>query len=140
MQFIMTIRSVDLSAKPESWLGSNGIVYHDLTGFSHLTLAIVDFLHKSHIRVGGREPRPVLLLGQDLLTIDFEVQIFASYPEVLRIVSALAIVGNSFMMRHLTAMFLSYHRPLYPVSRHDSREEAEVWLSAPDLRAESSDY
>ncbi|WP_430461979.1 hypothetical protein ACQUQU_04070 [Thalassolituus sp. LLYu03] len=130
----MTIRGVDSSAKPITWLGSNGIVYHDLAGFSHLTLALVSYIHRAHIRVGGREPRPVLLLGQDILTIDFEVQIFASHPDVLHAVGALGIVGNSFMLRHLTSMFLSYHQPAYPVQRFDLREEAEAWLlGAPGL-------
>ena len=124
----MTIRGVDSPAKPSTWLGSNGIVYHDLTGFSHLNLEVVRYIHTAHVRVAGRQARPVLLVGHDILTIDFEVQLFASHPAVLGAVQALAVVGNSFMLRHLIAMFLSYHQPAYPVMRFDDQAEAEAWL------------
>lgn len=125
----MTIRGVNSPAKPATWLGENGIVYHDLHGFSHLTIDLVRFMHNAHGRIAGQRKRPVLLLGQDILTVDFEVQLFASHPDLLRTTTALAIVGDSFMLRHLTAMFLSYHAPAYPVQRFDQRDEAECWLT-----------
>lgn len=124
----MTLRGVDSPAKPQTWRGENGIVYHDMGGFSHLTLDLVSYMHTGHLRLTGRQAVPVILLAEDLLTVDFEVQIFASHPDVLNSVSTLAIVGSSFMLRHLTAMFLSYHQPVYPVQRFDSRTEAEAWL------------
>lgn len=125
----MTIRGLDSPAKPQTWLGENGIVYHDLNGFSHLTIELVRFMHNSRRRVAGRRRLPVLMLAQDILTVDFEVQLFASHPDLLRSTSALAVVGNSFMLRHLTSMFLSYHAPAYPVQRFDLRDDAESWLA-----------
>jgi len=125
----MTIRGVNSPAKPQTWLGENGIVYHDLHGFSHLTIDLVRYMHNARGRIAGRRKRPVLILGQDILTVDFEVQLFAFHPDLLRSTSALAVVGNSFMLRHLTSMFLSYHAPVYPVQRFDLRDEAEGWLT-----------
>ena len=125
----MTIRGVETPDKPLTWRGDNGIVYHDMRGFSHLTLDLVQFIHRAHIRLTGHTAVPVLLLADDLLTLDFEVQVFASHPDVLDSISALAIVGNSFMLRHLVSMFISYHQPGYPVQRFDSRGEAEAWLA-----------
>ena len=124
----MTIRVVDSKPRPKTWKGANGIVYHDLSGFGHLSLDLVSILHQEHIRVAGAGAHTILLLAQDVLTVDFEVQIFASNPQVQASVGSLAIVGSSFMLRHLTSMFLSYHRPYYPVERFDCREDAEAWL------------
>ena len=124
----MTIRGIDTTPAPRTWLGSNGIIYHDLSGFSHLTLEMVDALHRGHLRVAGNDSRAILILADGVLTIDFEVQLFASHPRILSSVSSLAIVGSSFMLRHLSSMFLSYHRPAYPVEVFDTREEAEAWL------------
>lgn len=133
----MTIRGLNSPHKPRTWLGENGIVYHDLHGFSHLTTNLVRFMHNAHARIAGRQKRPVLLLGQDILTVDFEVQIFASHPDLLRTTSAMAIVGDSFMLRHLTSMFLSYHAPAYPVQRFDRRDEAESWLGGIAARTQN---
>lgn len=124
----MTIREVDSSAKPRTWLGSNGVIYHDLKGFSHLTLDLIRFIHNAHLRISNNDAKPVLMLAQDVLTMDFDVQVYASNPQVLDSISAVAVVGDSFMLRHLTSMFLSYHKPVYPVALFSSVEEAEDWL------------
>jgi len=68
------------------------------------------------------------MLAKDILTMDFEVQVYASHPNVLNAVSAVAIVGDSFMLRHLTSMFLSYHQPGYPLELFSSQDAAEEWL------------
>ncbi|MAD45200.1 MAG: hypothetical protein CMI02_15240 [Oceanospirillaceae bacterium] len=136
----MTIREVDSPEKPRTWLGSNGIIYHDLKGFSHLTLDLIRYLNTAHLRINDTSPKPVLMLAADVLTMDFEVQVFASHPRVLGAISAIAVVGDSFMLRHLTSMFLSYHKPAYPVMLFPSRADAEAWLlGSAQSQADSAD-
>lgn len=125
----MSLRGLGSSARPNTHLCGNGIVCHDLNGFSNLTMDLVRLMHQEHVRVAGRHARPVLLLADSVLTVEFQVQLFASHPDLQRSVRALAIVGSSFMLRHLTSMFLSYHAPDYPVRRFDHRDEAEAWLA-----------
>lgn len=125
----MSLRGLGSSARPRTSLGEAGVVCHDLQGFSDLTMDLVRLMHQEHIRVAGRHARPVLLLANDILTVEFQVQLFASHPDLQRSIRALAIVGTSFMLRHLTSMFLSYHAPDYPVKRFDTREEAQQWLA-----------
>ena len=136
----MTVREVDCPGKPGTWQGSNGIIYHDLRGFSHLTLDIVRYLNNAHHRICSHKKTPVLMLASDVLTMDFEVQVFASHPRVLDAISAIAVVGGSFMLRHLTSMFLSYHQPVYPVQLFSSQEEAEQWLLSADAVGQDTQY
>jgi hypothetical protein len=124
----MSIRDTELGDKPDTWLGDDGIVYHDLSGISHLSATLMKFLLNQRIAITGRKSVPVIMLAENVLTVDFEVQILASNPQVLNVTRAIGIVGNSFMLRHLTSMFLSYHAPVYPVARFDTREEAKDWL------------
>lgn len=125
----MSVRGVSSSTNPVSSLTETGIVCHDLTGFSHITMDLVRQLYRQRLRLVGSGRRPLLLLAQDILTVEFQVQLYASHPDLQRNVTALAIVGNSFMLRHLTSMFLSYHAPDYPVQLFDTRAEAEAWLT-----------
>ncbi len=125
----MPLRGLDSSARPVTTLCANGVVCHDLGGFADLTMHLIRIMHQEQIRIAGRHSRPMLLLANDILTVEFEVQLFASHPQLQHSIRALAIVGSSFMLKHLTAMFLSYHAPDYPVRRFDTREDAEAWLA-----------
>lgn len=124
----MSIRDTDQLSKPITRLGDDGIVYHDLTDLSHLSVDLMRFLYGQRLRLTGKARRPVVMLAQHILTVDFEVQLFASHPQILESTDAVAIVGSSFMLRHLTAMFLSYHAPGYPVALFDDIAEAKEWV------------
>lgn len=119
---------VSSSRKPTTWIGSDNVVYHDLTGFSRLSLELVKYLYGQRLRLSAKGPHRVIVLAPDILTVEFEVQLFASNPAMLRSVAAMAIVGQAFMVRHLTSMFLSYHAPSYPVCLFDTQAEATDWL------------
>ena len=124
----MTLREVDLPEKPKVWLGEDGIVYNDLSGFRHLTISLAQYLYRERRRLSGKRKTPVLVLAADLLTIDFEVQVFASRPNMAYWTSAMAIVGDSFMLRHFVSMFVSYHDPAFPVELFCAHDEAQFWL------------
>ena len=124
----MSIRDTDQLPKPITRLGDDGIVYHDLTDLSHLSVDLMRFLYGQRLRLTGKARRPVVMLAQHILTVDFEVQLFASHPQIIESTEAVAIVGTSFMLRHLTSMFLSYHAPGYPVALFDEVGEAKEWV------------
>lgn len=114
--------------KPTTWIESDGVIYHDLAGFSRLSLELVKYLYSQRLRLSAKGPHRVIVLAPDILTVEFEVQLFASNPAMLRSVAAMAIVGQAFMVRHLTSMFLSYHAPSYPVCLFATTNDAKEWL------------
>lgn len=124
----MTVRGIGSSKQPQTYLTEDGVVCHDLTGFSHLTMDLVRQLYRQHIRLRGAQPARIMLLANDVLTVEFQVQLYASHPDLQRSIKALAIVGNAFMAKHLYSMFVSYHPPEYPVKQFDEQAQAEVWL------------
>lgn len=124
----MVIRDTGSGQKPRTWLGEDGIVYHDLSGVSHLSADLMTYLLNQRVAITGRRSTDVIMIAENVLTVDFEVQLLASNPQVLKLTNSIAIVGSSFMLRHLTSMFLSYHAPVYPVARFDSIAEAQAWL------------
>ena len=123
----MSIRDTGLGLAP-GYEVDGDIILHDLTGFSHLSLELMHTLYKQRVRQRGKQPCAVVLLVPDVLTVDFEVQIHASNPTVQASTSAFAVVGDSFMLKHLTSMFLSYHAPDYPVRLFSDRGAALAWL------------
>ncbi|MBE0483240.1 MAG: hypothetical protein IBX52_07025 [Bacterioplanes sp.] len=125
---------VTSARKPTTWIGSDGVIYHDLTGFSRLSLELVKYLYSQRLRLSAKGPHRVVVLAPDILTVEFEVQLFASNPAMLRSVAAMAIVGQAFMVRHLTSMFLSYHAPGYPVRLFDSIHDATEWLQGQPIQ------
>jgi len=123
----MSIRDTGVGNAPVCRIEGN-IVIHDLSGFSHLSLELMHTLYKQRIKLAGQNPRSVIIIADDVLTVDFEVQLHASNPKVQASTSAIAVVGDSFMLKHLTSMFLSYHAPAYPVELFSSLESAKSWL------------
>lgn len=100
---------------------------HDLTGVSHLTKALIQKLFSERVRITEGRKCPVMI-ATHMLTVDFEVPLHVPHPRLLVVAQGIAIVGRSFMIQHLTSMFLSYHAPGYPVERFDTEEKARVWL------------
>ncbi len=104
----MTVRDTGAGAAPEIRV-ENDIVVHDLSGISHLSLELMRTLYKQRVHRVGKSPKSVAIIASDVLTVDFEVQIYASNPLVQASTKAVAVIGDSFMLQHLTSMFLSYH-------------------------------
>lgn len=126
----MTIRAVDLPAQPKTWLCGDGIVYHDLSGFTHLSIDMAVFLYQQRAKLVAEQPVAVIMLAEDMLTLDFEVQTYACHPQLQLTTQALAVVGESFMVRHFVDVFISYHVPDYPVRHFTAEAEAKDWLLA----------
>ena len=124
----MTVRGIDLPPKPDVWL-DDGIVYADLRGSRHLTPEMVRYIYAQRRRLAGRRRLPMLLLAREILTIDFEVQLLASRPDWQYLTTAIAIVGESFMLKHFVTVFTSYHAPDYPVAFFTASTEAVAWLT-----------
>jgi hypothetical protein len=124
----MTVRDTGAGAAPEIRV-ENDIVVHDLSGISHLSLELMRTLYKQRVHRVGKSPKSVAIIASDVLTVDFEVQIYASNPLVQASTQAVAVIGDSFMLQHLTSMFLSYHAPSYPVRLFGNIGDAMRWLS-----------
>ncbi len=123
--------------RPVSWLTEDGILCHDLTGYRHLSMDLIRYLSRQHVLLTDGRPARVMVLADDLLTVDFEVQLFASRAWVSKLIASLAVVCHSFVIQHLTSMFISYHAPSYPVRVFTCRQEAEDWsrsVTEPDKR------
>lgn len=124
----MSIRDSERLNRCRTWMNEDGLVCHDLTSFSHLTQELMQSLFRERVRIAQGRKCPVMIIAKNVLTVDFEVQLHASDSQLLMVTEGIAIVGDSFMIRHLTSMFLSYHAPGYPVKRCDTEEEAKEWL------------
>jgi hypothetical protein len=124
----MSIRDSQSLEPSRTWMTEDGVVCHDLTGISHLTQMLMQELFSERVRIAEGRKCPVMMIATNVLTVDFEVQLHASDPRLLVVTEGIAIVGDSFMIQHLTSMFLSYHAPGYPVERFDTEEKARVWL------------
>ncbi len=117
---------------PDSWLTEEGILYHNLKGYRHLSMDLMRYLSRQHLSITHGRPARVLVLADDLLTIDFEAQLFASHSRSSRLTQAIAIVSHSFVIRHVVSSFVSYHAPVYPVRVFDNQCQAEHWLKGDD--------
>ena len=124
----MAIRDTGAGAAPEIRVENNTVV-HDLSGISHLSLELMRTLYKQRVHKVGKSPKSVVIIASDVLTVDFEVQIYASNPLVQASTLAVAVIGDSFMLQHLTSMFLSYHAPSYPVRLFGHIDDAMQWLT-----------
>lgn len=122
----MSIR--DSKPLSRTWIDRGGLVCHDLTGCSHLSQELMQGLFSERLRITNGRKCLVMIIAKNVLTVDFEVQLHASDPRLLLVTEGMAIVGDSFMIRHLTSMFLSYHAPGYPVERFDTEDDAKLWL------------
>ena len=118
--------------RPASWLTEEGILYHDLKGYRHLSIDLMRYLSRQHLTITHGKPARVLVLADDLLTVDFEAQLFASHSRSSLLTQAIAIVSHSFVIRHVVSTFVSYHAPVYPVRVFDSQCQAENWLRGND--------
>lgn len=118
--------------RPASWLTEEGILYHDLKGYRHLSMDLMRYLSRQHLTITHGKPARVLVLADDLLTVDFEAQLFASHSRSSLLTQAIAIVSHSFVIRHVVSTFVSYHAPVYPVRVFESQCQAENWLRGND--------
>lgn len=114
--------------QPHSWMTEDGVLVHDLKGFGHLNMALIRRLTSQHNSLTGGTSASVLVLAEELKTIDFDVQRLVSRSRSSHLISALAVVCDSFMVTQLSRTLVEYHQPVYPMSVFDNREEAETWL------------
>jgi hypothetical protein len=109
-------------------LDPDGIFLIDYSRCSALTLDMVLAAHAEHRRLSLDRRTPVMLVAGHIGRVDYRAQRFASEPTVCAITTAMAIVVNSFLERHLSKLFLMYHRPPYPVEVFPDTSGARAWL------------
>lgn len=125
----MTRRGINLTVQPVIDLIENNIVRIDLAGIRHLELELVRFIHAECLGITGTSNHAVSLIATNVLTFDFEVQAFAGHPDFLSHTESLAIVGHSFMLRHLVSLLKAYQAPGRQVGLFDDEQAALSWLT-----------
>jgi len=113
---------------PKVTLGDDGILCIDFSRYDRITLASLLNAHAQHVALCPERKIPVLTKGAGIASVEYKAQRYLSSPEVCAGVSAGAIVVESFLERHLASMFLTYHRPPYPVQVFSDETEALAWL------------
>jgi len=113
---------------PKVTLGDEGILTIDFSRYDRITLASMYYAHAQHVALCLDGKIPVLIKGAGIASVEYKAQRYLSSPEVCAGVSAGAIVVKSFLERHLARMFLTYHRPPYPVQVFSDEADALAWL------------
>jgi len=113
---------------PKVTLGDDGILRVDFSRYDRITLASMSYAHAQHVALSPDGKIPVLIKGAGIASVEYKAQRYLSSPEVSAGVSAGAIVVKSFLERHLARMFLTYHRPPYPVQVFSDEADALAWL------------
>lgn len=114
-------------SEPRVWLADNGIICVDFGPNGRVTLEAVRAGNHAHRQL-DLQPRPVLMLAKKIVYADYQAQRYASSSEVCEVVSAMGIVVDSFLARHLGNMFMAYHQPPYPTRVFKTEELAIAWL------------
>ena len=113
---------------PKVTLGDDGILRIDFSRYDRITLASMQYAHAQHAALCPDGKIPVLIKGAGIASVEYKAQRYLSSPEVSAGISAGAVVVKSFLERHLARMFLTYHRPPYPVQVFSDESEALAWL------------
>lgn len=118
-----------MSIRTNSWLGEDGIIYHDLSGMVNLTKDIIEDLRvRREELIPNTDSHYVITLLDGVLSVDFEAQEYLSHHLFTKKIRASAFVGSGFLFEHMTSMFFWYHHPSYQVERFYSLEKAQTWM------------
>jgi hypothetical protein len=113
---------------PKVTLGEDGVLRVDFSQYDRITFASIQYVHAQHVALCPDRKIPVLIKGAGIAIVEYKAQRHLSSPEICSVVSAGAIMVNSFLERHLARMFLTYHRPPYPVQVFSDEADALAWL------------
>lgn len=113
--------------RPKVWLGDDGILRIDHGVDPDLSLEMVKDAYEQH-RALTTEPRPVILLASGHPRVHGEAKDFVRTPEVCALVTAIAYVADTWYIRYLVDLFLTFDRPPYPAYVCKSETEAAAWL------------
>lgn len=113
---------------PKVMLGDDDILRIDFSQYDRITLVSMQYAHAQHVALCPDRKIPVLLKGAQVASVEYKAQRYLSSPEICAVVSAGAIMVNTFLERHLARMFLTYHRPPYPAQVFSDEADALAWL------------
>ncbi len=112
---------------PRVELLSDGILRVDFGERARITVAGMQLANRAHRALSGT-PRPVLVSGTDLVSVEEDAMGYCSDAEIAEVTSAMALIVHSLLARHLGNLFLSYYKPPYPVKLFGDEQEARRWL------------
>ena len=112
---------------PHVELLNDGILRVDFGDRARITVAGMHHANQAHRELSGT-PRPVLVSGKGLVSVEEDAMAFCSDSEITEMTSAMALIVHSLLARHLGKLFLNYYKPPYPVKLFDDEQEAHRWL------------
>ncbi len=115
-------------AEVQVWLGEDGILRVRYPQDCHLTLAIMECVHRRHLEI-TRQLCPLLIHADTVAAAEYEAQQFASRQEVVALISAMGIVVKSAFSRAMAELFMRFHQPPYPTRVFNDERAALDWLA-----------
>ncbi len=110
------------------WLGDDGILRVRYPKNCHLTLELMQEVHRRHLEI-IREPCPLLVHAESVAAAEYEAQQFASSEGVAALVTAMGIIVKSAFTRAMGDLFMRYHKPPYPTKIFQDELSALQWLA-----------
>ena len=127
---------------PEIWLGDDGIMRVQYPPNSHLTMNVMERIHRKHLEI-SRVPCPILVRAESVASAEYEAQRFASRDDVAALVTGMAIIVKSAFTRAMADLFMRFHKPPYPTRVFADEQSATAWLTqflpADSVSSESGD-
>jgi hypothetical protein len=113
--------------RPQVTLGDDGVIRINFGFHARITRATVQDAHEQHRRLTPYRA-PVLIKGEHVLTADSDAERYASSPEIVKAVTACALLPRTVLERVIARLFLRYSKPPYPVRVFADEDEAIEWL------------
>lgn len=114
--------------EPGVWLGDDGILRVRYPPNCHLTLDVVEKVHRRHLDI-TRTPCPLLVYAESVASAEYDAQQFSSRDEVAAVVRAMGIIVKSAFTRAMAELFMRFHRPPYPTRVFRDEQAALEWLA-----------
>jgi hypothetical protein len=115
------------TTRPNVYLARDGILRIDYRASKRITIDVVRKAYELHFQLSPAK-RPVLIFGQNVLSMDHEVATFASGEEVCSVTKAAAILAKSFLEEQMGNMYLAWRTPPFPTRLFTSESAALRWL------------
>jgi hypothetical protein len=112
---------------PSVSLGEDGILRVRYPQNCHLTLDIMEQVHRRHLEI-TRTPCPLLVYAESVASAEYDAQQFASREDVAALVTGMGIIVKSVFTRAMAELFMRFHKPPYPTRVFRDEQSALEWL------------
>jgi len=114
---------------PDVHIREDGIVRIDYRSHDRVTLEVVKQAYEKQLTLSQEEQRPVLIFGQNVVSLEKDVADFVNGKEVKSLTKAAAILTKSFVEEQLGNMYLMFNAPPFPIRLFTPESGALHWLT-----------